>query len=381
LSRNLYKNPLIAETPPYLTRNENLLSIKRKALVLTFISVFILLSVETFFTSSVNADPLPLPELPTPIYIRENGTIEGGAGAIQQNGNVYTFVRDINETIEIQKDNIVIDGNGFSLTKPPEVKTDDLLTPSGWFPSIQTSNKSNIIIKNIIFDKCYTGISVEHSSNIIIIQNSFENGNEGIYMSSCTNCSIIGNKLIDNSAQGLDIDGSYFNVAYNTISRNQRHGGWLTVSYSNISRNDITDNIFDNRGIGLYLYGNNSYNRIFENNFINNEVGLQYAGAKGGSVNNTVYNNYWSNYQAAIQQSNAADATSQLDQSPLASPISTSFDPSLFPLPSLTPTASPPPNAQSDSEPFPTILVATASAASVAIIGVGLLVYFKKRKH
>jgi hypothetical protein len=32
-------------------------------------------------------------------------------------------------------------------------------------------------------------------------------------------------------------------------------------------------------------------------------------------------------------------------------------------------------------QPFPTTLVATVSAASVAVIGVGLLVYFKKRKH
>jgi hypothetical protein len=32
-------------------------------------------------------------------------------------------------------------------------------------------------------------------------------------------------------------------------------------------------------------------------------------------------------------------------------------------------------------EPFPTTLVITASGASLAIIGVGLLVYFKKRKH
>jgi hypothetical protein len=34
-----------------------------------------------------------------------------------------------------------------------------------------------------------------------------------------------------------------------------------------------------------------------------------------------------------------------------------------------------------EPEPFPTVLVATASGASVAIIAVGLLVYFKKRKH
>ncbi len=33
------------------------------------------------------------------------------------------------------------------------------------------------------------------------------------------------------------------------------------------------------------------------------------------------------------------------------------------------------------SEPFPTTLVATASGVSVAIIGIGLLVYFKKRNH
>jgi hypothetical protein len=31
--------------------------------------------------------------------------------------------------------------------------------------------------------------------------------------------------------------------------------------------------------------------------------------------------------------------------------------------------------------PFPTTLVAAASAASVAVVGVGLLVYFRKRKH
>jgi hypothetical protein len=32
-------------------------------------------------------------------------------------------------------------------------------------------------------------------------------------------------------------------------------------------------------------------------------------------------------------------------------------------------------------EPFPTVLVATASAASVTIIGIGLLVYFRRRSH
>jgi parallel beta-helix repeat protein len=354
---------------------------KRKAFALTFIGVVILLSVETFFTGLASANFTPLPELPTPIYIRGDGTIEGGAGALQRSGNIYTFVRDINETIEIQKDNVIIDGNGFSLTKPPEVKTDALMTPIGWFPSIKTSNKKDIIIKDIKFDKCYTSIAVKNSSNIIIIQNTMKNGNEGIYMSSCTNCSIIGNEIVDNSFTGLDImDSSFLNIAYNTISRNHFHGGWIAVSFSNISRNDITDNSFDNFGIGLYLYGPNSNNRIFENNFINNEIGLFYQGARGSSVNNKVYSNYWSNYQDAIVNV-AADSASGVDQSPLTNPISTSFDPSLFPWLSPTPTASPLPNAESNSEPSPTTLGAAASVATVAVVGAGLLIYFKKRKR
>jgi len=32
-------------------------------------------------------------------------------------------------------------------------------------------------------------------------------------------------------------------------------------------------------------------------------------------------------------------------------------------------------------EPFPTVLVAVASVASIAVVIAGLLVYFKKRKH
>mgnify|MGYP001155236202 CR=1 FL=1 len=308
---------------------------KKKTSARLFTGIVVLLLVEILFASSVNANFTPLPELPTPIYIKEDGTIEGGAGALQRTGNIYTFVRDVDETIEIQKDDVILDGNGFTLTKPPEVNTAGLMTPIGWFPSIQISNRDNVIITNITFDKCYTGISVENSSNIVIIQNNMANGDLGVDMSSCTNCSIIGNEIIDNGFTGLHIiDSTFLNIAYNAISRNRGHGAWIAVSYSNISRNDISYNTAPNVGIGLYLYGANSHNIIFENNFINNDIGLFYQGARGISVNNTVYSNYWSNYQDAIVNV-AADAASGVDQSPLTSPISTSFDPSLFPLPSL----------------------------------------------
>ena len=304
---------------------------KKKTSAPLFTGIVVLLLVEVLFARSVNANFTPLPALPTPIYIRGDGTVEGGAGAIQRTGNIYTFVRDIDETIEIQRDGVILDGNGFILTKPPEVNTAGLMTPIGWFPSIRISNRDNIVVMNITFDRCYTGISVENSSNIVIIQNTIRNGNEGIYIRSSTNCSIIGNEIIDHSSAGLNImSSSHFNMAYNTIARNDFHGAWISLSYSNITRNDVNNNIGSNVGIGLYLYGPNSHNIIFENNFIDNDIGLVY---QGPSVNNTVFNNYWSNHQK--EMGNVASDGSDSDQSPLTSPVSTSFDPSLFPLPSL----------------------------------------------
>jgi hypothetical protein len=63
-------------------------------------------------------------------------------------------------------------------------------------------------------------------------------------------------------------------------------------------------------------------------------------------------------------------------EGPVQPSPSPSSSPTLSPSPS--PTATP---LNTQPEPFPTMLVAIASAALVAIIGIGLLVYFKKRKR
>ena len=340
-----------------------------KTTLLAMVTVLVL--VASVFAGLVSANFTPLPQLPTPIYINSDGTVEGGAGAIQRSGNAYSFVRDVNETIEIHKNGIVVDGNGFTITKPPQIETAQLMTPIGWFPSINISYCDNVIVRNIKFDKCYTAISVENSTNIMIIQNTMRNGNEGIFMTSCNHCSIIGNEIVDSSHTGLNIrDCVALNIAYNTISRNHFHGGWIAISNSNITRNNITDNSFDHFGIGLYLYGPNNNNRIYENNFIKNEVGLFYQGSRGISTNNHVYSNYWSNYEAAIKNV-AADEASGVDQSPLTSPISTSFDPASFPLP-----------AMETSDPaLPEYNYVVIVIVALALVTAGAITYFKNNKH
>jgi hypothetical protein len=64
--------------------------------------------------------------------------------------------------------------------------------------------------------------------------------------------------------------------------------------------------------------------------------------------------------------------------SPIPTPAST---PTPTPSPITSPSQSPSPKPLSAQESFPTTTGATVSGVLAAIIGIGLLVYFKQRKH
>jgi parallel beta-helix repeat protein len=338
------------------------------------------------FTSLIKADPI-IPEI-VPMehaYIRSNSNIDPPTLPIELSGNVYVFEDKIsNYTIEIQKDNVMIDGNGFSLILSP--LNEVWWEPKTGSPFIQISNRNNTIIKNIRFinnfriTDFFTSIRVENSSNVIILQNTMNSGGLGLSMTSGTNCSIIGNEFTGNpNTVGFQIaDSIFLNIKYNNISSHFHEAEIDNLKFSNISRNNITGN----GGAGFLLTGNNFENQIFENNFVDNVFGLFYQGDPRAnfpsSTKNRVYNNYWHNNYQDIENI-SGDTISGRDQSPLTSPISAVFDPSLFTLPSLTPAPSPEP--KSTLEPFTTALVVGASIASVAIISVGLLAYFKKRRR
>jgi parallel beta-helix repeat protein len=346
--------------------------VKRKALSSLLILWLAASTLTIIITEQTKASPQP-PEI-VPMkhgYLRSDGTIDPPTLPIQLSRNVYVLTDNIvNYTIEIQKDNAVIDGNGFSLTIPPYDELDEFSTPISKIgaPSINISSRNNIIVKNIKFDNCFFCIWVENSSNSIITQNTMANGNLGVYMNSSVNCDIIGNEV---TSTGLKIEEStLLNMAYNNISRNHNYGAQLSVTSSNISRNDFVDN-FD---AGLYFLSPNVNNRVFENNFVNNEVGLLFRDESGTNVNNSVFSNYWSGNNATVNiyKNGVSYIENDVDESPLSSPASTSFDPSTYPWPSFT---------SNDSSFSPTAFTIAVSGASLVIVCIGLLFYFKKRRR
>ena len=95
---------------------------RRAALILLLLLVLLL----------VSFPQIGIVKAESTIYIRADGSVEG-TDKIQQEGNVYTFTSNIYDSIVVERDNIVVDGAGYTLEGAP----------------IWLENRRNVTIKNM----------------------------------------------------------------------------------------------------------------------------------------------------------------------------------------------------------------------------------------
>ncbi len=182
------------------------------------------------------------------IYIRADGSVDPSTASILNYENVsYTFTSNINDSIIVERDNIVIDGAGYTLQGV------------GSETGIDLTNRSNVTVQNTKVTKFYYGIYLEGSSNINISGNTASNNTYGIMLNLSTN-----NTLVDNRASN-NTDGIYFvysdsNILYdNVISSNMRYGVMFSWSPNNsIFHNNFIDNANQNANVSESV--NNQWN-------------------------------------------------------------------------------------------------------------------------
>jgi parallel beta-helix repeat protein len=275
--------------------------------------------------SSANFFPAPGPDLPR-IYIRNDGSIEPETASIERTGNIYTLTGNVvHYTIEIQRDNIVLDGVGYSiLGNISRIKGYD-----DGNNGVIVAGRNNVTITRLNFEQGDTGVRISGSSNIAVIDNTFSNGiTTGVATEDSSFVSIVsnnftsiygpdilcngatntikGNTLTD-GAYGIKLEGAanivsdnkieillpimMDNADSNVIARNEISGPPLSLAHWP----DRDQNFTGNEGISLFTHCSN--NIIFQNNltgFVNQAIRLV-----DGS-NNTVYDNYFANNQFAI---------------------------------------------------------------------------------
>lgn len=168
------------------------------------------------FTGITNANPLTPPEeAPSGYRIYSDGTTD--LPNIRQNGNIYSFTSDVEDTLVIERDGIVLDGAGYSLKG------------KGVSVGVWLQDRSDVTIKNLNIQKFGYGIRFSHylsdwysgktnpnRTTLCTIEtcNITEN-NYGISFYQTKNCSVIGNCIANNTY------GAYLYGSDNVFRSNQ----------------------------------------------------------------------------------------------------------------------------------------------------------------
>jgi len=321
---------------------------KRTVPIALIMALLFLAAAERLYVDVGKAAFWSVPELPPPIYIQSDGSIEPPSDCIQQVGDTYILTRDIDNSIEVQRDHIVIDGNGFSITQIP-INTSGFMIPAGFYPGIRLNDRINLTVQNVKIHACFSGITFECAKNITLTNNSIASiGKIAIFSGSSSNCTFSQNDIIGNDQGILIINSTRIHISENNIKRN-RIGIQISSSgypnhYVAITRNNISGST--DTGIAVYggfqiiIVGNNiadngrglfvSYTdcTVHHNNFVNNAESVDSSSCPG-PWDEGGEGNHWSDYNGTDVNSDGIGdtplfiSTGNIDNYPLMPPYIT----------------------------------------------------------
>jgi parallel beta-helix repeat protein len=298
---------------------------------------FALILVVLFLTSLVILPPINSQSQTSKIIISADGSIIG-TNKIHKNGNIYTLTENLNGSIIIERDNIVLDGANFTLQGSGNLTENQT--------AISLTKRTNDAIENFNIMGFNIGIGLYNSSKCTINDNKIYNvNNKGIFLNNSwnnwikqndiettglltvalyysSNNIVSENIIINNFGTGIDVYGETFNLTFSTGTNNIISGNTFRNNSINYSgENDIVigssyntvigNNITNSSGILLTnhasgnLFSKNSIsncntaignvegdnNVFFENNIIGNNAAVYYLGI----VQDTFYRNNFIN--------------------------------------------------------------------------------------
>gem|GEM_PF-2854063 len=227
------------------------------------------------------------------IYIRADGSVDPPTAPIQRDGDIYTFTDNVYDSIVVEKDNIVVDGAGYTLQG-------DVLSPSfNWIYGtigFRLDGIDGVTIKRTNIKRWDMGIRLYQSSSINIYENIMVNVYTGAFLYQSPFNAIVSNTVTDAGYFGIELiessnneicDNDIQNCTYMVGGINAANGIFLQDSCNN---NIISGNNLSSNGKGLTIQGDSHNNIVFGNHIENNEeAGVDVS--ETSTYNNKFYHN------------------------------------------------------------------------------------------
>jgi len=238
------------------------------------------------------------------IYIRADGSVVGTDKISNVNNVTYTFTDNINDSIVVERNNIIIDGAGFTVDG------------QGGGYGIDLSNRSYVTVKNVRITDFSTGAHLAFSNNNNITNNDLLNNIGGIFAYSSNNNVITNNRVFTNTNNGISLNRSNNNtIAQNYLSRDNIYG--ITLAYS--CNNTLTHNNITNNDYGIHIHSTSENNLVVGNNASNYFYGIYLnAVIKNTLVANNLYNNdcgicLWNSHNNICANNNVLNNSQGID--------------------------------------------------------------------
>jgi parallel beta-helix repeat protein len=207
------------------------------------------------------------------ITIRSDGFVDPPWAPINRIESLYTFTDNINESIVVERSNVVIDGAGFT------VQGSRTFNSIGIF----VYQVDNVTIQNATVRDFYVGISLNATSNSGLLRNNITNNDWGDVGLVHTNNNDISGNRISGSGNGVFVEYSNnANIEGNDITGNYYYGVYFFYSSDNsLAENNITATT---NGPGLNILYSSNNNNIAENNITKNPEGIVVSYASNCSI-------------------------------------------------------------------------------------------------
>lgn len=227
------------------------------------------------------------------IYVKADGSIDPPTANITSVDNVsYTLTGNINDSLVVERSNIIIDGNGYTL-QGSESET-----------GIKIFNINNVTIQNMNIKDFWFGIYIQDSDNNTLSGNNITTTtNDGVHLHRSAN-NVFRNNSMAGNRYSFKVDGSGLSDFIHDIDSSNTVDGKPLYYWVNrqdmevpsdagyvalVNSNNITVKGLElkNNGEGILMV-NTSSSRITDNNIINNHYSGVYV---RWSSNNTVSGN------------------------------------------------------------------------------------------